>query len=109
MAQVPQDQWDRVFRELTQRLPSRSIYRTPGEGVIDTAAGILLNVDAMQHAELVERLARLGDRDALARVARTAAGQGAVTDPQAVAQAATVLADIERTNPTVLSDFLKGA
>lgn len=106
MAQVPQDQWDRVFRELTQRLPSRSIYRTPGEGVIDTAAGMLLNVDAMTHAELVERLARLGDRDALTRVARTAAGQGAVTDPQAVAQAATVLADIERTNPTVLHDYL---
>lgn len=109
MASVPQDQWDRVYRELTQRLPSRSIYRTPGEGVIDTAAGMLLNVDAMQHAELVERLARLGDRDALTRVARTAAGQGAVSDPQAIAQAAAVLADIERTNPTVLSEFLKGA
>ncbi|MCB1287439.1 MAG: C39 family peptidase [Mycobacterium sp.] len=110
MAAVPQEQWDRVYRELTQRLPSRSIYRHPGEGVVDTAAGMLLNIDAMQHAELVERLARLGDRDAVARVARTAAGQGAVTDPQAIAQAATVLADIERTNPTILQEFLtKGA
>lgn len=108
MAAVPQDQWDRVYRELTQRLTSRSIYRTPGEGPIDTAAGMVLNVDAMQHAELVERLARLGDRDALARVARTASGRGAVTDPQAIAQAATVLADIERTTPTILADFLKG-
>lgn len=106
MASVPQDQWDRVYRELTQRLPSRSIYRTPGEGVIDTAAGMLLNVDAMQHAEMVERLARLGDPDALTRVARTAAGQGAVTDPQAIAQARTVLADLENTNPTVLHNFL---
>ncbi|HQC78820.1 MAG TPA: chitinase [Mycobacterium sp.] len=108
MAQVPQEQWDAVYRELTQRLPSRSIYRTPGEGLIDTPAGMLLNVDAMTHAELVERLARLGDRDAVARVARTAAGQGAVTDPHAVAQAATVLADIERANPAILADYLKG-
>lgn len=106
MAQVPQDQWDRVYRALTDRLPSRSIYRTPGEGLIDTVSGMVLNVDAMSHAELVERLARLGDRDALARVARTAAGQGAATDPQAVAQAATALADIEATNPTILRDFL---
>lgn len=106
MAAVPQDQWERVYRELTQRLPSRSIYRTPGEGLIDTVSGMVLNVDAMQHADLVERLARLGDRDALARVARTAAGQGAATDPQAIAQAATVLADIEATNPTILRDFL---
>lgn len=110
MAAVPQDQWDRVYRELTQRLSSRSIYRTPGEGAIDTAAGMVLNIDAMTHAELVERLARLGDRDALARVARTASGRGASTDPQAIAQAAAVLADIERTNPAVLQEFLaKGA
>jgi hypothetical protein len=67
---------------------------------------MVLNVDAMQHAELVERLARLGDRDAVMRVARTAAGQGAVKDRQAVAQAQTVLADIERTNPSILQDFL---
>jgi len=106
MAQVPQDQWDRLYRELTQRLSSRSIYRTPGEGAIDTAVGMLLNVDAMAHAELVERLARQGERDALMRVARTAAGQGAATDRQAIAQAQAVLADIERTNPTILQEFL---
>jgi hypothetical protein len=40
------------------------------------------------------------------RVARTAAGQGAVKDRQAIAQAQTVLADIERTNPSILQDFL---
>ena len=61
----------------------------------------------MAHAELVERLARQGDRDAVMRVARTAAGQGAVRDRQAIAQAQTVLADIERTNPTILQDFLE--
>lgn len=102
------DQLAAIYRELTQRLPSRSIYRTPGEGAVDTLAGMLLNIDAMAHAELVERLARQGDKDALMRLARTAAGQGAVTDPQAIAQAATVLADIEKNNPAVLADFLKG-
>lgn len=102
------DQLAVIYRELTQRLPSRSIYRTPGEGPVDTLAGMLLNIDAMIHADLVERLARLGDKDALMRLARTAAGNGAVTDPQAIAQAATVLADIEKTNPAVLKNFLKG-
>ena len=106
MASVPQEQWDRVYRELTNKLPSRSIYRSPGEGAIDVAVGMLLNVDAMAHAELVERLARQGDRDAIMRVARTAAGQGAAKDRQAVAQAQAVLADIERTNPEVLQQFL---
>ena len=108
MAQVPQDQWDRLYRELTTKLPSRSIYRTPGEGAIDVATGMVLNIDAMAHAELVERLARSGERDAVMRVARTAAGQGAVKDRQAIAQAQTVLADIERTNPEVLQQFLEG-
>lgn len=108
MAQVPQDQWDRLYRELTTKLSSRSIYRTPGEGAIDVATGMVLNIDAMAHAELVERLARSGERDAVMRVARTAAGQGAVKDRQAIAQAQTVLADIERMNPEVLQQFLEG-
>jgi len=106
MAAVPQQQWDEVYRQLTTRVPSRSIYRNPGEGNIDVPVGMLLNVDAMQHAELVERLARQGDRDAVMRVARTAAGQGAVRDRQAIAQAQTVLADIEKNNPSILQEFL---
>lgn len=66
MAQVPQDQWDRVYRELTQRLPSRSPLRHLGEGVVDTLAGFVLNVDGSQHVEIVTRLAKYGDPDALA-------------------------------------------
>lgn len=108
MALVPQEQWDQVFHALTDRLPSRSIYRTPGEGAIDTVAGMLLNVDAMTHAALIERLARLGNQDAVGRLARTAAGQGAVTDRHAIAQAQSVLADIENTNPAILTQYLKG-
>jgi hypothetical protein len=106
MAQVPQEQWDMVYRALTTRVPSRSIYRTPGEGAVDVPVGMLLNIDAMQHAELIERLAKQGDRDAVMRVARTAAGQGAARDRQAIAQAQTVLADIERTTPSILEQFL---
>lgn len=94
MAAVPQAQWDEVYRQLTARFPSRSIYRTPGEGLIDNAAGMLLNVDAMTHADFIERLARLGDKEAISRIARTAAGLGAVTDARAVGQAQTVLASI---------------
>jgi len=94
MAQVPQEQWDRVYRELTQRLPSRSIYRTPGEGTVDTVSGMVLNLDAMTHADFIERLAKLGDPDAIGRIARVAAGQGAVQDEWAVEHAKAVLAQI---------------
>ena len=81
MAQVPQEQWDRVYRELTQEHPSRSIYRTPGEGKVDTAAGFVLNADAMAHQELVERLAiQYGDDDAITRIVRVASGEGANPD-----------------------------
>lgn len=94
MAQVPQDQWDKVFRALTERLPSRSIYRTPGEGPVDTVSGMVLNLDAMTHADFIERLAKLGDPDAIGRVARVAAGQGAVRDQWAIDHAKAVLKEV---------------
>jgi hypothetical protein len=48
MAQVPQEQWDRVYRELTQRHPSRSRLRWLDErdGPVDTLAGMVLNDDS---------------------------------------------------------------
>ena len=96
MAQVPQEQWDRVYRELTQRHPSRSIYRTPGEGTVDTWAGFSLNQDAMLHQELVERLAiQYGDFDAIKRIVTVAAGKGAnPSDTWAKEHAKEVLAKI---------------
>lgn len=60
MAQVPQDQWDRVFRELTQKLPSRSPLRHLGEGVVDTVAGFVLNADGSEHVEICRLLAGYG-------------------------------------------------
>lgn len=87
---------NRVYYELTNRWESRSIYRTPGEGPVDTLAGMLLNDDGMEHAELIERLAVLGDEDSLQRVIRTAAGEGAVTDKGNVARAKKVLATVPK-------------
>lgn len=66
MAQVPQDQWDRVYRELTQRHPSRSPLRHLGEGALDTVAGFTLNSDGHGHVQLVKLLASLGHPESLA-------------------------------------------
>lgn len=66
MAQVPQDQWDRVYQEITKRFPSRSPLRHLGEGPVETLAGFVLNVDGSQHVEIVTRLAKYGDPEALA-------------------------------------------
>jgi len=71
MANVPQDQWDRLFREFTQKYPSRSKYRS-SDGLIDTAVGMVLNVDAMSHEALIERNALLGNTEAIALVKREA-------------------------------------
>lgn len=82
----------RVYHELTEKWESRSIYRTPGEGKVDTLVGFSLNQDGMTHAEMVERLAVLGDEDSLKRVQRTAEGKGAVKDKATVERAKKVLA-----------------
>ncbi|MBB5167189.1 N-acetylmuramoyl-L-alanine amidase [Mycobacterium sp. AZCC_0083] len=84
----------RVHFELTNKWNSRSIYAEPGEGPVDTLAGMVLNDDGMEHSELVERLAVLGDPDSLRRVIRVAAGEGVVTDAATVARAAKILAEV---------------
>lgn len=57
---------DVIYQELTKRFQSRSPLRHLGEGPVDTMAGFLLNTDGSQHVEIVARLARYGDPDALA-------------------------------------------
>jgi hypothetical protein len=84
----------RVHFELTNKWNSRSIYAEPGEGPVDTLVGFELNEDGMEHAEMVERLAVLGDKDALRRVIRTAAGEGVVKDDATVKRANAVLAQV---------------
>lgn len=88
------------------RLESLSIYATPGEGAIYPPASLLQSVDAMTHRALVERDAKLGDKDALDRIARVAAGQGKYTDAASVAHAKSVLAELEISNPTILKSYL---
>lgn len=85
----------RVYFELTNVWDSRSIYREPGEGPVDTLAGMVLNIDGASHPALVvEKLALLGDSDSLRRVIRSAAGDGAVSDAETVARAKAILAQV---------------
>lgn len=79
---------------LNSPIYSRSIYREPGEGPVGKLVDIVLNVDGMEHGELVERLAVLGDEDSLRRVIRTAAGEGAVTDSATVQRAKDILKEV---------------
>jgi hypothetical protein len=108
MASVPQDQWDRVYRELTQRYPSRSPLRHLGEGLVDTEAGMILNSDGNMHVVLVKSLAEIGDPEAL-RLLGEVAGADLARYPDRADDAALarrILAHIEATNPTVLQQFI---
>lgn len=95
MANVPQEQWDRVYRELTQEHSSRSLYRDPEERPVGTWATLTRNIDAMRHADWVEYCAiQYGDADSIHRIVRTAAGAGADKSEWAVGHAKAVLAQI---------------
>lgn len=110
MAQVPQEQWDAVYRELTKRLPSRSPLRHVGEREVDTWAGMDLNQDANLHVLLVKSLAEIGDKSALALLAEVA-GVDVGKHPERAADAnlaKRILAWIESTNPKALTNYLKG-
>ncbi|MHA4848569.1 peptidoglycan DD-metalloendopeptidase family protein [Rhodococcus sp. MSC1_016] len=61
----------RIYTELTQKLPSRSKYRTNDEPV-DTLAGMVLNIDARIHEESTERDALNGVKAAIDLVRRQA-------------------------------------
>jgi hypothetical protein len=111
MVEVPKEQWDALYRAVTNRLPSRSPLRRLGEGEIDTWSGMDLNVDANLHVLLVKSLAEMGDRNALGLLSEVA-GADLVKYPERSADASLarrILAHIESTNPSVLTEFLKGA
>ncbi|QDK01132.1 endolysin [Mycobacterium phage Purky] len=95
------------------RVPSLSIYATPGEPdvpIVDMIRALDAHGD---HESYVERQALLGDTDAIARVVRTAAGKGKYgAAPGPVNQARDVLNQLEAANPAALQQFLanqKGA
>lgn len=91
------------------RVPSLSIYATPGEPDIPVVE-LLRAIDAKDHRELVDEDARRGDPDALARVIRTAAGRGKYGNAAGpVNHARAILAEIERDHPEYLRSYLKGA
>lgn len=108
MATVPQDQWDRVYAEVTKRFPSRSPLRHLGEGPVDTWAGMDLNADANLHVLTVKALAEIGDLAALRLLAEVAsADPRRYPDRQRDAVLArAILADIEATRPQVIQKFL---
>lgn len=110
MAAVPQDQWDRVFRELTQRHRSRSPLRHLGEGEIDTWAGVDLNDDANDHVTSAILKGLVGDTETLDLLGEVAgADPTQYPDRQADAVLAQrILAYIEATNPAALTSYLKG-
>lgn len=103
---TPTDPFEELFVS-NPRVPSASIYATPGEPDVPIV-DMIRALDAHgPHEPYVEAQARAGDPDALVRVARTAAGKGTYgAAPGPVAQAQAVLDDIEKTNPAVLQAFL---
>lgn len=112
LATTPDPATDPILELLMSDLSveSLSIYATPGEPLIPIVR-MIQSIDAADHRELVESAARLGDRDSLDRIARTAAGKGKFKDPATINHAKAVLADIEASNPNILKDYLaaKGA
>ncbi|AOZ61251.1 lysin A [Mycobacterium phage DarthPhader] len=108
MAQVPQEQWDAVFRELTQRHPSRSALRKPGEGLVDTWAGMSLNSDGNIHVVVLKQLAEVGDPQAISDLALVA-NTDLIKHPERAKDrtlAIRILAHLEKNYPDVLKDYL---
>ena len=85
---------------------SFSIYANPGEGARYTLAQLIQSIDGMRHRELVETDAKLGDVDAISRIARVASGQGKYTDAASINHARAVLADLEANHPQALQNYL---
>lgn len=84
---------DPVEELLTMDLQSWSSYAEKGEAKIP-AAKMLQAVDRESDEARTERRARRGDPESLARIARTARGQGQYTDAATVNDAIAVLAEI---------------
>jgi hypothetical protein len=108
MASVPQDQWDRVYQELTQKLPSRSPLRHLGEGAVDTWAGMTLNTDGNLHILVVKMMAETGDFRALELLAEIAqADLRAHPDrTRDSLLAKSILTEIEATRPQIIQKYL---
>lgn len=91
---------------MTAPLESISLYATPGETTRYTLSQMVQSIDGMTHRALVESAARYGDLDAIARIARVAAGAGKYRDPSAIRHATAILAEIEAQHPEYLQAYL---
>lgn len=92
--------------EDTTMLESISLYATPGETTRYTLPQMVQSIDGMTHRALIESAARYGDLDAIARIARVAAGAGKYRDPSAIRHATAILAEIEAQHPEYLQAYL---
>lgn len=97
-----QDQMLRaIFREQTQRHPSRSALRKPGEGLVDTWAGMTLNSDGNLHFVASFLRAWLGHPKTLEEL-RTLASNTERPDDAELAQA--ILAEVaDKPQPMVVN------
>jgi hypothetical protein len=73
MAQVPQEQWDELFREVCGQTHSQSPFRALDEGDIWRPSQFWLNDDGMTHPQYVEWAASRGDPRSVALLHQLAA------------------------------------
>lgn len=92
---------------MSEPVDSWSIYATPGEPKIPPI-NLWRAIDAYCHRKLTDEDAKDGDLVAVARVARTARGEGTNRSAGAIAHATRVLDEIERDNPEILQRYLRG-
>lgn len=103
-----EEKLDYIYREFTKRYPSRSPLRHLGEGPVDTAVGMGLNVDGNLHPLIVKFLAELGVTSQLELLAEIAgADLNRYPDRRADATLARlILDDIARTRPQVIESYI---
>jgi hypothetical protein len=98
-----------MHQELFKTFTSRSMYRDSNDP-LDTIAGFGLWTNGSSHEERVETAAMLGAPDAIAIVARLAAGQGpGASEPDNVRHAVAFLNLLEATRPEVLKQYIADA
>ena len=96
-----------IHGALFNKIASNSIYRDSNEGEWQLHE-LVKNNDGFAHQDEVEKQALAGNPHELARVVRTARGDGVDQSDWAVARAQRVLVTIEQENPEFLQTFLEG-
>lgn len=101
-------QTDPLEELLMMRVPSMSIYADPDEPDVPVVNMIAAFDAHGSHEDHIEKRAKLGDPEALFKVARTAAGRGVVKEQWAITQACDVLAEIKGVTVDEIRTQLKG-